>query len=126
MAGFLIDHGAPVDERPTASDAYQGETPLMIAAADGLIDVATLLLERGASAEARNASGLTPLHFAVGSADRGTSQMVELLLAAGADPGATDESGATALALAREFGVAAAIAALERAEAGAPAERSGG
>ena len=47
------------------------------------------------------------------------AEIVQLLLAAGADAGATNHEGKTALAIAREWGCAAAARVLEAAAAAA-------
>lgn len=65
-------------------------------------------IEKGASAQAKDANGGTALHWAVA---RGSAESVRLLLAAGADPAAKDAKGQTPLDLARS-GKATAIAAL--------------
>ncbi len=122
MAAFLIDRGAPVDERMDSV----GETALMEAAMSGLPAAARLLVERGADVNARNGEGLTPLMFAVGAADRGTTEIVEILLAAGADPHAEDASGTSALKLARELGAHSLVAALERARQAEPSDPGDG
>jgi ankyrin repeat protein len=60
---------------------------------------------------AKQRHGWTPLHGAAHSGDR---ELVELLLARGADPDAKHQEGKTALDLARESGHAEVVAILER------------
>lgn len=76
-----------------------GLTALHIAAEEGNVDMARLLLDAGADAEAKTRIGsYTPLHLAAGSAHL---DVVEVLLRAGADvAGETTNSGATPLHLA--------------------------
>jgi ankyrin repeat protein len=106
-----------------------GATPLMYAAAVGSVDAVKALLAKGADAKAKNSfdatalmwgaanpekvrvlveagadvnarskQGMTPLLIAASNA--GSIEIVRLLLAEGADPKATDESGTTLLAAA--------------------------
>ena len=74
------------------------------------------LLEHGASLEARDNLGRTPLHAAVLFED---PQTVRTLLAAGADVHARDGDGKTALELARASGDEECVKILEQAEQGA-------
>ncbi len=60
-------------------------TPLHIAAVYGQLKVVELLLEKGATVDARNDAMHTPLHFAAMNKHR---EVAELLLAKGADPSA--------------------------------------
>jgi ankyrin repeat protein len=69
-------------------------TPLHHAADTGNIEIAKVLLSKGADIEARNGDGLTPLHMAVAS---GRPKMVRFLLGQGADIEATNEQGDTPL-----------------------------
>ncbi len=71
-----------------------GETPLHIAAAQGHLEVAELLLSEGAAVDARTTDGLTPLHAA---AYGGNEEVVTSLLARGADVDAEDVDGWTPL-----------------------------
>lgn len=81
------DPAAPAVAHPS------GVAPLASAVAGGHLEVAALLLERGAPPSPRQAGGFTPLHAAAG---RGRRELCELLLAAGADPAERDDAGADA------------------------------
>lgn len=98
MVAWLIDHGAS----PNATVAT-GESALQLATLDGRDELAALLLARGASVAARDADGRTALHHAA-LVDRGDSRLLERLLAAGADPRAKANDGATPLSLALSGG----------------------
>jgi len=78
-----------------------GDTPLHDAAAYGHVDVARLLVERGADVNARSNDGWTPLHVA---AYKGYLDVARLLVESGADVDARDGVGRTPLDLARERG----------------------
>lgn len=73
-----------------------GSTPLLLACRTSesklpeAIARVELLLERGADANVADSLGLAPLHVA---ASRGNLQVIEVLLNAGADPGAEDREG---------------------------------
>ena len=121
LAEYLIDRGAPADPCQLAalgrtdqlgrlhlSDAgmveYEGKigvhavtgTPLHAAVQLGRADTVRALLDWGAEVNARADSGQTPLHLC---ADAG---IAEMLVDAGADPGAKDdEHGTTPLVWAR-------------------------
>jgi uncharacterized protein len=73
-----------------------GDTLLMVTADTGRIEVAKMLLEKGANVNAKNKSGKTPLMWASAS---GHTDMVMLLLDHGADVNAKDKLG-TSLAAA--------------------------
>jgi ankyrin repeat protein len=66
--------------------------PLNSAAAGGHTDVARLLLDHGADANARDAAGFAPLHAA---AQAGNDELYELLVAHGADQEAEAADGRT-------------------------------
>src|SRR6185312_16352696 len=72
-AAFLIDKGLDVN----AGCEGQIGTPLTIAASNGRIGVAKLLLAKGADINFRTDEGSTPLHDA---AFRGQAEMVKFLL----------------------------------------------
>ena len=97
----LLD--ARVDPDPPArNDA--GMRPLHSAAATGGAgdaEVAQLLLDAGADANARQHGGYTPLHAA---AHNGNVELVDLLLARGADASLTTDDGQTAADLAAAGG----------------------
>ena len=78
-----------------------GETALMIAAQNGLVDVANLLLEKGAEIEARKNNGGTALIIA---AYYGHKDVVELLLEKGAEIEAKNNKRHTALMFAERNG----------------------
>ncbi len=87
--------------------------PLVDAAAHGHDEVVLTLVAAGADPNVRRGlSGTTPLHAA---AQRGHVQTVQALLNAGADPQARDARGRTPGDLARQAGMAAVVAALDRA-----------
>ncbi|KZW02100.1 ankyrin [Exidia glandulosa HHB12029] len=70
----------------------------------------TLITHAGVDLNAQDEFGFTPLHLA---ADRGSEEMVKLLLGHGADPSIKDPDGETALSLAQVSDHAAIIALLE-------------
>ena len=77
---------------------FSFESPLTLAACGGHVELAMLLLERGANIEEVNDEGYTPLMEA---AREGHEEMVALLLSQGADINAqTEETQETALTLA--------------------------
>jgi ankyrin repeat protein len=78
-------------------DKKYGMTALMIAAREGQMEIARLLLQRGAAVDMPDALGLTALHVA---AINGQDEIVSLLLEAGAEPRAQVEDGRTPLMMA--------------------------
>lgn len=77
MVKLLLDAGANVNRSGLS-------TPLGLAAEWGLVDVARLLIARGANVNAKDREGNTPLVWAV-DAEKHRLPMVKLLLEAGAD-----------------------------------------
>jgi len=69
---YLLKNGADVDVQGT----LEGFTPLMTAAAEGLVDIVRLLLAAGAGADIKDKDGDTALSFA---RQKGHSEVVELL-----------------------------------------------
>ncbi len=96
-ARVLLDAGAELD---VVSRNDFSVYPIHSAAA-GRVPVALLLVERGADVNVKQRHGWTPLHSA---ARNGSDALVDALLAAGADPAATNDDGVTAADLAREAG----------------------
>ena len=97
-ARLLIAHGA--DVRAVARNPM-AVTPLHSAAASQEIEVARLLLEKGAEVDARQEGGFTALHAA---ALHGDEALSELLLSRGANPALKAANGSDAAAFAREKG----------------------
>ncbi|XP_047673146.1 ankyrin-3 isoform X3 [Tachysurus fulvidraco] len=89
------DHNADVESKMMVNRTTEsGFTPLHIAAHYGNINVATLLLNRGAAMDFRARNDITPLHVA---SKRGNSNMVKLLLERGARIDAKTKDGLTPL-----------------------------
>jgi hypothetical protein len=119
----LVARGADVDQgRPSA---------LWVAVAARYGEIARILLESGADARTAAAeTGYAPLHVA---ALRGWDELVEVLLAHGADPGQRDAAGRTPLDRARQNGheraarlLAAAPSRVRPAGAASPTRGTGG
>ena len=84
----LIKAGAD----PDAKD-HAGRTPMFAAVVRTTVEPVAVLIEGGASVEVRDAHGWTPLHEAPRCC--GPAEILEMILAAGADPDAMDNYGAT-------------------------------
>ncbi|XP_062368319.1 B-cell lymphoma 3 protein homolog [Cinclus cinclus] len=76
----LLEHGADVD----AVDIKSGRSALLHAVENDDLEMAELLLQRGASVNAQSYAGCTALHAAAG---RGLLRLLRLLLRCGADCG---------------------------------------
>ena len=86
----LIEHGADVNAR-----FKTGRTPLMLAVKMGKIEVARLLIDRGADLNQKaEIDGKTPLIIA---AEEGYTDIAKFLVGKGADLNAQDKGGRTAL-----------------------------
>ncbi|XP_077438707.1 ankyrin-3-like isoform X5 [Vanacampus margaritifer] len=88
------DHNADVESKMMNRTTESGFTPLHIAAHYGNINVATLLLNRGAAVDFMARNDITPLHVA---SKRGNSNMVKLLLDRGSKIDAKTKDGLTPL-----------------------------
>lgn len=77
---------------PDAGDRKFGVTPMCWAALGGNSEIVELLIQQGASVDARNRDGATALH---GAAFLGRVKAAELLLENGADPDARNHRGET-------------------------------
>ena len=81
---------APRDAAPASQ-----QTPLMVAAREGALEAAALLLRNGARLDARDSIGRTPLHIAARPWWRENAALVTLLLDAGAQRSIRDNQGHT-------------------------------
>lgn len=96
-AAYLIQQpDVQIDQANSA-----GETPLMLAAIRGHVDIARQLIERDAQV---NKAGWTPLHYAASSSHEQAVQMTRLLLDHYAYIDAESPNGATPLIMAVRFG----------------------
>ncbi|KAK2860631.1 hypothetical protein Q7C36_004797 [Tachysurus vachellii] len=110
------DHNADVQSKMMVNRTTEsGFTPLHIAAHYGNVNVATLLLNRGAAVDFTARNGITPLHVA---SKRGNTNMVRLLLDRGAKIDAKTRDGLTPLHCAARSGHDTAVELLL--ERGAP------
>lgn len=102
-AGDLVGVRRLLEARPDLVRAAneRGYTPLHIAAFEGRLNVAGLLLEKGAELEAKNPTGFTPLFLAVLGK---RLDVVRFLLDKGADPNAPTRFQTTPLFTAAESG----------------------
>ncbi|XP_031676081.1 ankyrin-3 isoform X4 [Oncorhynchus kisutch] len=90
-----IDHNADVESKMMVNRTTEsGFTPLHIAAHYGNINVATLLLNRGAAVDFKARNDITPLHVA---SKRGNGNMVKVLLERGGTIDARTKDGLTPL-----------------------------
>ncbi|MDO8932392.1 MAG: ankyrin repeat domain-containing protein [Rhodocyclaceae bacterium] len=79
IAETLIKKGAPINVRDSL-----GFTPLLLALSGGNLDIARLLIERGADVSACTKKGETALALAKGANDPESAEIVELLIREGA------------------------------------------
>ena len=86
---------------PDAAD-NGGRVPLHFVAQEYRKAEVTLLCEAGASVDARDSYGNTPLWRAVFDS-QGRSELIQILLANGADPDAKNDSGVSPRELAERF-----------------------
>jgi ankyrin repeat protein len=103
---YLLDAGAAIDAKDSS-----GRTALMFASSGPFAETIGLLLERGAEVNVQGTlEGFTPLMTA---AAEGLTDVVRILLAAGADRDIKDEDGDTALSFAQQNGHTEVVALLE-------------
>nr|XP_040037975.1 ankyrin-2b isoform X11 [Gasterosteus aculeatus aculeatus] len=99
------DHNADVQSKMmvnrTTENGKSGFTPLHIAAHYGNVNVATLLLNRGAAVDFTARNGITPVHVA---SKRGNTNMVALLLDRGSQIDGKTRDGLTPLHCAARSG----------------------
>jgi uncharacterized protein len=99
VAALLIDFPKTQVESRTAQD----ESPLMMAALKGHLDIAKKLIARGADV---NKTGWTPLHYA---ATNGHLDMIRMLLENHAYIDAESPNGTTPLMMASQYGSGPAV-----------------
>ncbi|MBC7682269.1 MAG: ankyrin repeat domain-containing protein [Ferruginibacter sp.] len=87
----------------TETRTAQDESPLMIAALEGQLDICTQLIAKGADV---NKTGWTPLHYA---ATRGHLDVIRLLLENFAYIDAASPNGSTPLMMAAQYGTDDAV-----------------
>ena len=95
---YLLEKGADVNIRSNNNFRVM---PLHSAVASKNIDIAKLLLEYGANANAKQQQDITPLHQA---ADNGDFEMIKLLLKYNADRSVRTKSSFTPVDMARKKG----------------------
>jgi ankyrin repeat protein len=99
------------DSSAVSSFAYDGWTPLHLAAFFGHLEAARLLLAEGADVKAVSRNGMknTPLHAATAGRH---GELALLLLQHGADPAALDAGGYTPLQIATQNQLESVVAAM--------------
>mmetsp|Transcript_10325 Transcript_10325/g.19002 ORF Transcript_10325/g.19002 Transcript_10325/m.19002 type:complete len:771 (+) Transcript_10325:129-2441(+) len=93
IARALLDHGIDVNLRN-----HEHNTALNLAAMNGFLDIAKLLVESGSDVNNQASDGWSPLHCTVGSG-RGYGEIAEILVENGADIDARNKQGVTPLGL---------------------------
>jgi ankyrin repeat protein len=107
VARALFDLGAPIDFADGNGITMLGRSVL-----NNEIEMAKMLIARGANVNVVDKQGMTPLLWAA-NIDFGDAAMIELLLRAGARTDARNKDGLTPLELARKYGHTNLIPALE-------------
>jgi ankyrin repeat protein len=98
VVSWLIDHGAEVERRGSAEF-----TPLMMAADRGLLEIADLLIRRGADVNATTVIDNNDTALTI-AARRGNEEAVRFLLERGADARHVDRWGQTVAEIAEARG----------------------
>ena len=104
MTRLLVENGADM-----AAQDQTGWTPLHHAAQKNQVEVAAYLLDQGADIHARSHGGGQPIHEAIGT----SKEMIDLLVAKGADVQSKTNEDKTALDYATELGDEETIAILK-------------
>lgn len=91
---------------PFPPSSQDGWSPLHIAATDGHMEMAGLLMERGAEVDAKGHKEQTPLHWA---SRNGHLKVQTVLLSHGADPALRDRDGRSAVDFAKDEAVKAVL-----------------
>lgn len=97
-SALLLERGAEVD---AFGRGWMTGTALHSAVSRLQSEIARILLDAGANPDVRQSAGWTPLHAAAMNGDLAS---VDLLLATGADPAATNDEGRSVADLAGESG----------------------
>ena len=105
----LLQAGASVH-----ASMRSGTSFLMVACAQGQIQLVELALERGAKVKDCDKVGRTPLHYAVDTVRGDNGDVVEMLIEHGADVNARDHEGKSALHYAASRGLALSLKVLLR------------
>jgi ankyrin repeat protein len=108
VARELLALGTPVDFADGNGITMLGRSVL-----NNEVEMAKMLIERGANVNVGDKLGMTPLLWAA-SSNFGDAEMIELLLKSGAKTDARNKDGLTPLQLARKYNHTALIPALER------------
>jgi ankyrin repeat protein len=109
LVRLFLSRGARVDAISPANNvvkngpiAFGNVTALHMAAAGGSLEAARILLDAGATVNARDIRGITPLTFAVAT-DRPQPALIRLLVERGADPTLRSHAGESAADWARRY-----------------------
>jgi len=108
VATTLLDLGAPVDFADGNGITMLGRTVL-----NNEVEMARMLIARGANVNVVDKQGMTPLLWAA-NVDFGDTAMIELLLKAGARTDARNKEGLTPFELARKYGHTNLVPILEK------------
>ena len=98
--GNLAGVQAELDKGVDVNASGNGQSPLHLAAIMGHVEVAELLIARGADLEGTDKHGNTPLHY---TAHRGSKETAKLLITKGADLNVKRDDGNTPLDNATQY-----------------------